>query len=103
MRISSIQPNLVKTNYVKNNLKNDGAVTKPQPVNPQFRGGGNGALLGAAGGVVTGLLGLGAAAIAGVFVAPAIVATAVIGGSAVIGGKVGDKIEDKIDEIKSNW
>lgn len=100
MRINSIQPKLMKTNYVKNNQKNDGAVSNPQSVNPQFRGEGDGTLIGVTGGVLVSMTALGAAAIAGVFMAPALIATAVIGGSAVAGGAIGTKIEEKINENK---
>ena len=73
-----------------------------QPVeNPQFKGKGNGALLGLGGGLITGLVTVGGAAIAGIVTLPVIIGGAAIVAAGAAGAKIGDKIEDKIEELKN--
>ncbi len=105
MRIINIQPTIQPKNVYKNNISGTQTMPptrEPVVITPQFRGTEyKGALLGLGGGLVTGLLVVGGAAIAGAFVLPALVGGAAVVGTGIAGATIGNKIEEKIDKIKS--
>ena len=102
MRITKIQPTITNST---NSLRRQNNTTSPQvPVDKgsevNFRGGGKGVLGGLGAGLSAGLLVVGGAAIAGIVVLPAIIGGAVVLGAGAAGAYAGDKIEDKINEMK---
>ena len=103
MRIYNIQPTTpYRKTYGSMALKTN--PTKPQTetvtVSPQFRGSGKGLLLGLGTGLVTGLLVVGGAAIAGAFMLPAAIGGAAVVATGAAGAAIGEKIEDKITKSK---
>ena len=62
----------------------------------QFKGKGTGMLVGLGTGLVTGLVVVGGAAVAGLVVLPAVIGGAAIAATGVAGAALGEKIEDKL-------
>ena len=102
MRVSSIQPALY--NQTKKTQINKKIYSNPINVpstNPQFKGSGDGALAGLGFGLCGGLIAIGGAAVAGIFLLPAIIGGAAVVAAGAAGAYVGDKIEDKITKNKN--
>ena len=97
MRVMKIQSTVVKPqNQQKFNKVSRIANQPEQPIaNPTFKGG-DGALAGLGGGLITGLIVIGGGAIAGVLALPTIIGSAAIVGAGVAGAYIGDKIGDAI-------
>ena len=106
MRVLNIQPTIQSKNVNKINLaKSQPQSPKPDStgVNILFRGGNyKGALLGLGGGLITGLLVVGGAAIAGALALPAIIGGAAVVSAGLGGAALGNKIEEKIDASKKD-
>ena len=96
MKISAIQPK-INTQYSRNlSCKKIGETPAAPEENLSFKGKGTGALAGGGLGLVATLAAIGSAAIARVFVLPAVFGGAALLGGTAAGAALGDKIEDKI-------
>ena len=103
MYISKIQqPTYTKIQYqTKRNTTIPPHIPTEKNIKPTFNGKGGGAIVGVGGGLATGVLAVGGSAITGTVVLPAIVGSAIIVAVGIAGAYLGDKIEDKIEQIKS--
>ena len=99
MRINSIQTTQNRKLY-KQQTFNTKRLTKASN-NIQFRGNGKGVVIGLGSGVITSLVSIGGAAITGMLAMPAIVGSALVLASGVVGAILGNKVEDKLEEHKS--
>ena len=104
MRITKIQSTVVKPQNQQKfkNITKLNNQPEEQPITPPtFKGKGNGALAGLGGGLITGLVALGGAAISGALILPMAIGGAIIVGAGAAGAYIGDKIEDAIKGNKN--
>lgn len=101
MRICAVQNQIQLKTIAKKVSKRNETMPKPQEqsVAPAFKGSGDGMLLGVGAGLTAGLIVIAGGAITGGLALPGLVANAGVIASALGGGYVGDKVEDKIHEF----
>ncbi len=95
MRISAIQNQIQAKTMTRKVLRKNETEPQTQLAAPAFKGG-DGALVGLGGGLITGLLIFAGGAITGGLALPAILGCAGVLGCGAAGAAAGNKIEDKI-------